>query len=525
MTGSWVLCALLSTFLVASAAAFATRWFGAWTEHAVAVIHLAGISLALLFAVALAAAVLDGQSVIVFGGWLFADALGCIFVGLVAVVGFLTGAYSIGYLRNELAKGDITVRSLSIYYGFFHLFLFTMVLAVTSNNLIMMWVGIEATTLGSVFLVGFHGRKASLEAAWKYVVICTVGVAFGLYGTVLVFSNANAVLANAEAAILWTEVVKHSTALDPATISIAFVFVLIGFGAKAGLFPMHAWMPDAYSEAPSPVSALLSGALSNCALLVIIRYAVIAAKTAGPHFPQTLFLIFGTLSIGVAAFFIFVQRDVKRLLAYSSVENMGLIVLGLGIGGPLGVAAALLHTINHGLAKTLMFCGAGNILMKYNTRDLDRIKGMLRVAPVSGFLVLVGALALGGMPPFNVFISEFLTIVAGVKAGYGWLMAICMVLLTVVLASFVRMISGAILGPAPDGMAKGDADALTLAPLFLTVALMLVMGAHVPGPVVQLITQAGEIINAPAAQSRHSVVQGAPGCASDRLVKETPCPK
>ena len=197
----------------------------------------------------------------------------------------------------------------------------------------MMWVAVEATTLSSAFLVGLYGRRASLEAAWKYVMICTVGVAFGLYGTVLVYSDAVNVLQHPTNAAFWTEIVKGAGSLDPTIIKIAFVFVLIGFGTKAGIFPLHAWLPDAHSEAPSPVSALLSGVLLKCALFIIIRYYVIVVQAVGPEFPQTLFLIFGTLSIGVAAFFIFVQRDIKRLLAYSSVENMGIIVLALGLAG------------------------------------------------------------------------------------------------------------------------------------------------------------------------------------------------
>jgi hydrogenase-4 component F len=270
--------------------------------------------------------------------------------------------------------------------------------------------------------------------------------------------------------------------------------VLIGFGTKAGLFPMHAWLPDAHSEAPSPASALLSAALLNCALLVIIRHAAIAARVVGPAFPQTLLLVFGGLSLGMATLFIAVQRDVKRLLAYSSVENMGLITLGLGLGGPLGIAAALLHAINHSLAKTLLFCGSGNIVIKYGTRDLRVVKGMLRIAPLSGVLLMVGLLAMGGIPPFNVFISEFLTVTAGVKAGYAWLMIVCLLFLTVILASFVRVISGSILGPAPEGVARGDPSALTLVPLAVLLGLMLWIGLHVPGPVVQLITDATETV-------------------------------
>jgi hydrogenase-4 component F len=500
MQGSWLIGVLLLTFLTAAAASFATRVLGAATQRAVETVHVIGIVIAALLAFAIVGKIAQGQSLSLFGSWLIVDPLGCIFLGLVAVVGFLTGLYSISYLRHDLLIGEIGTADLSRYYGFFHLFLFTMMLAVTSNNLIMMWVAIEATTLTSVFLVGFYGRRTSLEAAWKYVVICTVGVAFGLYGTVLVFSNANAILANADSAILWTEVVQRASALDPATIPIAFAFVLIGFGTKAGLVPMHSWMPDAYSEAPSPSSALLTAGLANCALLVIIRYAVIVAKAGGPGSAATLLLIFGILSIAVAAPMIFVERDLKRLLAYSSVENMGLIALGLGLGGPLGVSAALLHAINHGLAKTLMFCCSGNVLMKYGTRNLDAVKGVLRVAPVSGFLLIAGALALGGAPPFNVFVSEFLTVAAGIKAGYAWLMMICLLLLTIVLASFALMIGSSILGPAPVAVRRGDLGALTLAPLGLALALVLLMGLHVPAPVTQILAQAtSTVVGAPAA--------------------------
>jgi len=497
-----VIAALLLTLLVTALAAFAARWLGSWTQRTVETVHLAGLTLALVLTGVIIEKVLQHQTLFALGGWLFVDALGAIFVGLIAVVGFLAGVYSVGYIRYDFAKGEISATGLSTYYGFFSLFLFAMTLAVLSNNLVLAWVAIEATTLSSVFLVGIYGRRTSLEAAWKYVVICTVGVALGLYGTVLVFANANAVMAQPGDAILWTEVIKHATSLDSATISMAFVFVLIGFGTKAGLFPMHAWLPDAHSEAPSPASALLSAALLNCALLVIIRHAAIAARAVGPAFPQTLLLIFGGLSVGMATLFIAVQRDVKRLLAYSSVENMGLITLGLGLGGPLGVAAALLHAINHSLAKTLLFCGSGNIVIKYGSRDLRVVKGMLRIAPLSGVLLIVGLLAMGGIPPFNVFLSEFLTVTAGVKAGYAWLMIVCLIFLTIILASFVRVISGSILGPAPEGVARGDPSALTLAPLAVLLGLMLLIGLHVPRPVVQLITEATEtVLGTPSAMA------------------------
>jgi hydrogenase-4 component F len=263
MPSSWLIGALLLTFLVAAAAAFATRGLGAATQRAVETVHVIAIMISVLIALLIVADVVQGQRLSLLGGWLIVDPLGCIFIGLVVVVGLLTGLYSIGYLRHDIEGGEITATDLSRYYGFFHLFLFTMALAVTSNNIIMMWVSIETTTLTSVFLVGFYGRRTSLEAAWKYVVICTVGVAFGLYGTVLVFANANAVLANAQTAVLWTEVVKHAAALDHATIPIAFAFVLIGFGTKALPVPccqrhsrtVRCWSSSAMQSSPPRRSA------------------------------------------------------------------------------------------------------------------------------------------------------------------------------------------------------------------------------------------------------------------------------
>ena len=245
---------------------------------------------------------------------------------------------------------------------------------------------------------------------------------------------------------------------------------------------------------PSPTSALLSAVLLNCALLVIVRYYIIVTRTVGSAFPQTLLLVFGFLSIAVAALFIIVQRDMKRMLAYSSVENMGLIALSLGIGGPLGVLAALFHTINHSFAKALLFCGSGNVLLKYGTRDMDAVKGVLRVAPVTGFLLGAGALALGGMPPFNVFVSEFMIVTAGIAAGKTWLIIATLLLLTIVLAGLVRMVAGTVLGPSPEAVQKGEVGSLTLIPMAILLVLMLVMGINVPQPVKNLLEHATSIV-------------------------------
>ena len=484
----------LLTPLIVSGIAFAARALGAGGQKILEALHLAGVTATLVLAFGVVGRVLVAGEIHALGSWLYVDSLAAIFVLIVGVIGFLTGIYSVGYMRHDLETGEINYQKLSTYYGFFHLFLFTMILAVTSNNLILMWVAIEATTLGSVFLVGLYQHKSSLEAAWKYVLVCTVGVAFALYGTILVYSNAFNVSQNADQAMLWTEVIKRAAELDPMIMRLAFVFILVGFGTKAGLFPMHAWLPDAHSEAPSPISALLSGVLLKCALFVILRYYIIVTPAAGESFPKLLFLVFGVLSVVVASLFIFVQRDLKRLLAYSSVENIGLIVIGLGLGGPIGAFAALLHTVNHSVAKSLMFCTSGNILMIYKTRLLGSIKGIQKVAPTSALMLMGGALALGGIPPFNMFVSEFRMIEAGVLADKLWLVLIVLASLVIVFASFLRLIGELVFGPAPATPQKGDANWYTLLPIGLLLILMVTLGVYQPGALYQLLTRAVQIL-------------------------------
>lgn len=485
---------LLLTPLVVSALCFACRLSGNAARTLVTVVHSLGITLLLIVALwTVAEAVQEGE---IFGAhrWLHIDSLSGLFLSLLGIIGFLTGLYSIGYMCHEVDHGEISVSTLCYYYGFFHLFLFTMLLVVTSNNLIVMWAAIEATTLSSAFLVGIYGQRSSLEAAWKYIIICTVGVAFGLFGTVLVYANAASFMAEPDHAIFWTEVLKESSKLDPTLMVLAFVFVLIGFGTKTGLFPMHAWLPDAHSEAPSPVSALLSAVLLNCALLVLIRYYIIICHAIGDSFPNTLLLVFGMLSVGVAGFFILVQQDMKRLLAYSSVENMGLVAVALGIGGPLGIFAALLHTLNHSLAKTLLFCGSGNVLLKYGTRNLDVVCGMLKVMPLTAVLLGGGALALGGMPPFNIFLSEFMTVTAGLAAEHLVVTLVLLLLLTLVLGGLVRMVAKVLFATPPQQVASGELGWLTTVPMVLLLVMMLVMGTHIPQPVSRLLAGASSIV-------------------------------
>lgn len=484
---------LLLAPLLLSLAAFAARWLGRAGTRLVEAIHLASVTLVLALSLFVVRGVLAQGAVVALNDWLHVDALAALFLLIIGVVGFLVGLYSLGYIRHDLQAGELKESQISLYYGLFELFLFTMLLVVTANNIIMMWVAVEATTLGSAFLVGIYGHRSSLEAAWKYVMICTVGVAFGLYGTILVYSDAVNFLQQPGAAILWTEIVKNAGALDPTLLKMAFVFVLIGFGTKAGIFPMHAWLPDAHSEAPSPVSALLSGVLLNCALFVILRFSIILDYGIGPELPRLIFLVFGALSVIASALFMFAQRDIKRLLAYSSVENIGLIVLGFGVGGSLGVLAALLQAVNHSIVKSLMFCTTGNILMKYHTRDLGKIKGMLQVVPLTSLMLILGALALVGVPPLNIFISKFTIVSAGFAAGHLWLMVAILLALAVIFTAFLRVLSSSVFGESPEGMEKGEVKVWGFVPLLVLGLLILLLGLYLPPQMEILLDEATNI--------------------------------
>jgi hydrogenase-4 component F len=346
----------------------------------------------------------------------------------------------------------------------------------------MTWISIEATTLSTVFLVGLYRDKLSLEAAWKYVVVCTVGVAFGLYSTVLVYSNAVHVLADAHQAAFWTSIMPYADQFDPQLMRIAFVFAVVGFGTKAGIFPMHTWLPDAHSEAPSSVSALLSSVLLKCAVFVIIRYYSFAIPSVGAAFPQTVLLILGGLSIVVSAFIIYTQHDLKRKLAYHSVENIGIIIFCLGIGGPLGIMAALLHCVAHGFTKALLFCVSGDLQHIYGTRDTSRITGIMRIAPLTGIMFAIGLFALSGLPPFAMFVSETTMFLAGIEGGLIWQIAIVAVALTVVMAAIFQLAIRGIFGTPPDGVKK---ERPPVSSLIAELALLAVVAGFIialPGP-------------------------------------------
>jgi hydrogenase-4 component F len=493
---------LLITPLAASLLAILAGRLGHAARPALEFIHMVSVTVVLALVLIVAAQVLSSNAVSGLSRWLRVDALGAIFLVIVGLLCFLAGLYSIGYIRHDLEIGQLPASRLSLYYGLFQFFFFTMLLAVTSNNIIIMWVAIEATTLSSAFLVGMYGTRPALEAAWKYVVICTVGVAFGLYGTILFYADAVNIIQTPGLASLWDEIVRNAGALDPTLVKLAFVFVLVGFGTKAGIFPMYTWLPDTYSEAPSPVSAMLSGVLVNCTLFIVLRFSIIVNQAIGPAFTQTLFLVFGVLSLGTAVFFMLGQRDINRLLAYSSPENIGLILVAFGLGGPIGTLAALLQLLNHSLVKSLLFFLSGNILMKYHSRNLDLVKGLMQAAPATSVFLLGGVFALVGAPPFNIFLSKFMIISAGIAAGHIWLMVACLLLLILAFVALFKMLSSVVLGEKPEGIARGETGFTTLAPIIILMILILALGVTLPGPVASLLNGAAQVVHVglPAAQ-------------------------
>src|SRR6266487_4640292 len=329
--------------------------------------------------------------------WLYADALSNITVLVIAIVSFTTALYSIGYLREDMRAQDVTrgegLRHLKRYYVLFNLFVFSMLVVPISNSLGVLWIAIEGTTLASLFLVSFYGTGEALEAAWKYVIVGSVGIALALFGTILAYYSAVQILGTSYD-LNWSVLAPVAAHLNPNIMRLALLFIVVGYRTKAGLAPMHTWLPDAHSEAPSPISPLLSGVLLNCAMYGILRFYALAVPSLGHAYLAALLLTFGFISLTVAVLLIFRQGDYKRLLAYSSVEHMGIIALGVAFGGTAGLFGALFQMLNHAITKSLMFFASGQVLLKYGTKDIRRVSGVIKLMPITGTLLL--ARGLGG---------------------------------------------------------------------------------------------------------------------------------
>jgi hydrogenase-4 component F len=420
-----------------------------------------------------------------------ADDLGLVFLLLLAVLTLAVSIYTVGWLRQAVAVGNMKAESLRFYFALVHAFVATMVVTVLADNLGVLWIAMEGTTITSAVLVGFHGHQHGLEAAWKYIIVTTIGISFGLFGTVLVYAAA---AVGGAVAMSWSAIMQVAPRLDPGIVRIGFIFVMVGYGTKAGLAPMHLWLPDAHSQAPTPVSALLSGVLIKCALLGIIRFQTIAAAACGPAFPQEVLLVFGLISVVVATPFILTQHDVKRLLGYHSVEHVGIVALGLGFGGPIGTYGALLHVVNHGVTKALAFFAAGKAIARYGSRDMRVIRGLFAVAPIGATLLMLAALSLAGMPPFSIFVSELMVLRAGIGHSQWIAIAIFLAMVVIIFAGLLHHVGAMVFGePTPAASREPEAWSPLLGMILLAV-IMILLGLTIPASFDRLLRGATEVV-------------------------------
>lgn len=413
-------------------------------------LNASGHFLIALAAMWLASDIIAGRTSISFLNLFYVDALSAFFILVVSIVNFASALYSIRYIGEDIEEGILSENKARVYYALFNIFCFSMFFVTVVNNLGMLWAAIEMTTLASAFLVGFHNDKASIEAAWKYVIICSVGITLALLGTILFYYTVS--MNGGLKTLNWTDMVSVASRLDPNIVKVAFLFVLVGYGTKAGLVPMHTWLPDAHSQAPAPISALLSGVLLKTAIYAILRFTVIINKCIGSQYSGNLLVFFGLLSLGVSAGFILVQKDIKRLLAYHSVEHIGIIAVGLGLGGPLGLYGALLHVLNHAVTKSLMFFGAGNAAKKYGTVNMHLMKGVINAMPFTGIMLLLGAFALAGSPPFSIFISEIMILISGFAKGSYLVSIVFLSFIVIIFGAIINHFGRVIFGKRPENM-------------------------------------------------------------------------
>ncbi len=450
-------------------------------------ISIVGSASIVITAFLIARQVFAGSNV-VWGHFIFIDALSALILCLVAIIGLMVALYSLGYLDHDIREGEFLESRIKWYYFWMYIFVFTMILALVSANLGIMWVAVEGTTLATALLVGFYNKKNSLEAAWKYIIICTVGITLALFGTLLLHYAAVSVTGES-GSLDWQTLRRVAKQLDPMLLKLAFIFALVGFGTKVGLAPMHTWLPDAHSQAPSPISAMLSGVLLNCAFYSIIRFHLVVSESLGPQFSSNLILIFGVLSIAVALPFIIIQRDIKRLLAYSSIEHMGIIAAAVGIGGKLALYGAFLHMVNHALTKSSLFFIVGKVSQHYRTKQILRIRGLLKTMPVMGPALMIGGLAIAGAPPFSIFMSEFIILSSGFAQGRYVVSSLILVLITLIFTGVIYVVSKMALGAPPSRVKVGKEGKLTIAVILISLVPVVLFGVYIPGFIDNILHQ------------------------------------
>ncbi len=424
----------------------------------------------------LTAQIISDGPILVWDKQFFIDPLNVFLVTLTCFVGFTTAIFSRPYMRIEQDHGKMTPTRMRLYHSMYQLFNFTMLLGLTTNNLGIVWVSMEAATLTTVLLVSVYRTAASLEAAWKYFILCGVGIAQALFGTVLLYMAAEKVLGPESATLLWTSLNAIKGQLDPSIITLAFAFLLIGYGTKVGMVPLHSWLPDAHAEGPTPVSAVLSGLLLNMAMYAVLRCKVLTDGALHSPMAGQLMMGFGLLSLVVAAFFLSRQKDVKRMFSYSSIEHMGLITFAFGMGGSIANFAGLLHMTVHSLIKSAVFFTVGHATQKAGTQVMSEIRGLIKINPTVGWGLMLSVMAVLGMPPFGVFASEFLILTTAMREQ-PWSTPFLLISLGVAFASILVRVLPMVFG---ETSLKPLLHPPALVPVFVHIGMGLVLGLYIP---------------------------------------------
>ncbi len=463
------------------------------------ILALAGVSGALASSVVVGAATLRSQALTSLGRQIYADALGALLVVLVSAIGLLAVIYSVRYMRHQVREGGLphttTEGRLTAFYGWLMLFITTMLWACLSNNIIMLYVAVEASTIASGFLVAFYWDRRSLEAGYKYLMLLTVGITFALFGCVLVYATAASMQGmDGASALLLSDIKAIAKHFPATTVALAATFLVVGFGTKAGLAPFHPWLPDAHAEAPTPVSALLSGVMLRVAIYAMVRTITLFY----PNFPPVAVfaLTLGVFTLLIGDFMALAQDDLKRMLAYSSVSQMGYVLMGFGIGTTLGTYAAVFHLLNHALGKSLLFLAAGAVIYSTGARSVSHLGGLAKKMPITGFCFFVGALAVAGLPPFNGFQSKLALFIAGAQAHYWWavILGIGASLLTLlVFAKAARGVFWGKLSEVASAPTVVEAPATVLIPMVILALMCLGIGIY-PRAVYKPVNAAAKVV-------------------------------
>jgi hydrogenase-4 component F len=423
-------------------------------------------------------------------GLFFIDDFNIYLIALTAFVGFTTSVFSASYIRHEIETGRLAPANLRFYHAMYQAFLFTLMLALVANNLGVMWVAVEGATLATALMVSLYRTHEAIEAAWKYFILCGVGIALALFGTILIYLAAQPVLGPGLEAMAWTQLLAAAPSFDPVILNLAFVFLLIGYGTKIGLAPLHAWLPDAHAEGPTPISAVLSGLLLNIALYAVLRFKMLLSANGNAIAPGPLMVIMGLSSLMLASLMLYRRRDIKRMFGYSSIEHMGIITFAFGMGGPLANFAGLLHMTMHSLTKSAIFFAVGHIAQAKGTQKIADIRGLTSSHPALGWGFVLGVVAIAGLPPMGVFMSEFL-VVTSTMARAPWLAAPLVLGLLIGFGAMVLRVQGLAFG-TPTGAVKPVHASLV--PLYAHLGLVLIAGLYLPPPLVAWFQNVAQLL-------------------------------